>query len=164
MVEDNSHFSIFGSISGGSGAGTGYGSGSSSGKSDVLRRLMGGDFCKRAIFDALSGGGWYTVLDLCRVARNWDHAVGIVRVSTILNQFQQSLGSDFLESRMGRDATEWRINPEFLRSVAGVLSELKPRDNKTETKISEGVKNDNVKPPSGLLRNLLGKTSQDLDL
>jgi hypothetical protein len=151
MSEDNSHFSIFGSVSGESG--------SSSGKGDVLRRLVGGDLCKRAIFDVLSSGGWFTVLDLCRAARNWDRGVGIVRVCTILSQFQQSLGSDFLESRMGRDATEWRINPDFLRSAAGVLSELKSRDNRIDTRISEGVKSDNVKSSGGLLRNLLGKTS-----
>ncbi|WXG40275.1 MAG: hypothetical protein WED07_05560 [Candidatus Freyarchaeum deiterrae] len=163
MSEDNSHFTIFNSVSGDSGSGTNYGSSSSSGKNDVMRRLMGGDLCKRAIFDVLSSGGWFTVLDLCRAARNCDRGVGIVRVSTILNQFQQSLGSDFLESRMGRDATEWRINPEFLRSAAGVLSELKSRDNGIETKITEGGKSENVKTHSSLLRNLLGKTS-DLNL
>jgi hypothetical protein len=164
MSEDNSHFSIFNSVSGDSGSGTSYGPGSGSGKGDVLRRLVGGDLCKRAIFDVLGSGGWFTVLDLCRAARNWDRGVGIVRVSTILNQFQQSLGSDFLECRIGKDSTEWRINPEFLHSVAGVLSELKSRDNKIETRISEGVKSDNIKSSSGLLRNLLGKTSSDLDL
>jgi hypothetical protein len=161
MSEDNSHFSIFSSTSGNSSSGASYGSGSNSEKSDILKRLMGSDLCKRAIFDALSSGGWYTVLDLCRVARNWDNGVGIVRVSTILTQFQQSLGSDFLESRMGRDATEWRINPEFLQSVTGVLSEFKPPDNKTATKITEEAKSDNIKPPSNLLRNLLGGSSQD---
>lgn len=160
MSEDNSHFSIF-STSGNTSSGTSYSSGSNSDKSDILKRLVGSDLCKRAIFDALSGGGWYTVLDLCRAARNWDNGVGIVRVSTILNQFQQSLGRDFLESRMGRDATEWRITPEFLHSVTGILSELKPRDNKTATRISEEAKSDNIKPPSNLLRNLLGGSSQD---
>lgn len=159
MSEDNSHFSIFSNTSGYSSSGTS--SGSNSGKSDILRKLVGSDSCKWAIFDTLSSGEWYTVLDLCRVARNWDKSVGIVRVSTILSQFQQYLGSDFLESRMGRDATEWRINPEFLRSITGILSELKPTYNKTE--ISED-KNDNIKPPSGLLRNLLKGSSLDLDL
>jgi hypothetical protein len=159
MSEDNSHFSTFSNTSGYSSSGTSSGSGSD--KSDILRKLVGNDLCKRAIFDTLSSGEWYTVLDLCRVARNWDKSVGIVRVSTILSLFQQYLGNDFLESRMGRDATEWRINPDFLRSITSVLSELKP--SYTSTEISED-RTDNVKPPSGLLRNLLKGSSLDLDL
>ncbi|MBS7251469.1 MAG: hypothetical protein KIH08_12910 [Candidatus Freyarchaeota archaeon] len=185
MLEENSHRSIFGrasddpkshsfssSTSGSpsgsssvSGYGWGYGSGvgSSSGKGDVLRRLIGGDMCKRAIFDVLSSGNWCTVFELCRVARSWDRGVGLVRVSTILTQSQQVLGSDFLECRMGQDTTEWRINPDFLRTVAGVLSEVKAGEVRMDSRASDGVKEYGAKPSGGLLRSLLSRASQDTD-
>lgn len=150
MFEDDSHTSIFDGVSGDSG-------GSGGGRCDVFRRLLGGDLCKRAIFDVLSGGGWCSVFELCRAARSWDRGVGMVRVSTILKQFQQVLGSDFLESRMGGETAEWRVGPGFLRGVAGVLSE-KVHDSRVEAKGSEGFKDDNVRSSGGLLRNLLGKT------
>lgn len=185
MLEENSHRSIFGRasddpksqssssstsnspsvFSGVSGFGWGYGSGagSGSGKGDVLRRLIGGDMCKRAIFDVLSSGNWCTVFELCRVARSWDRGVGLVRVSTILTQSQQVLGSDFLECRTGQDTTEWRINPDFLRTVAGVLSEVKAGEVRVDSRASEGVKEYGAKPSGGLLRSLLSRASQDTD-
>jgi hypothetical protein len=182
MLEENSHRSIFGRVSGDSNSqssasnstsgsssvsghslGYGSGAGASSGKSDVLRRLIGGDMCKRAIFDVLSSGNWCTVFELCRVARSWDRGVGLVRVSTILTQSQQVLGSDFLECRAGQDTTEWRINPDFLRSVASVLSEVKAGEVRMESRASESVKEYGAKPSGGLLRSLLSRASQDSD-
>ncbi len=162
MFEDDSHVSIFNSVSGGSGSGS-AGGGSISGKGDVLRRLMGGDLCKRAIFDVLSNGGWCSLFELWRAARSWDRGVGLVRVSTILNQFQQVLGGDFLESRMGVDTIEWRVCSEFLRSVASVLSE-KVHDSKVEAKAQEGVKEGSVRVSSSIFRSLLGRSAKDLDL
>ncbi len=185
MLEENSHRSIFGMASDNpnspssssstsnspsgsssvSGHSWGYGSGvgSNSGKGDVLKRLIGGDMCKRAIFDVLSSGSWCTVFELCRVARSWDRSVGLVRVSTILTQSQQVLGSDFLECRTGQDTTEWRINPDFLRTVAGVLSEVKAGEVRLDSRTSEGVKEYGAKPSGGLLRSLLSRASQDTD-
>ena len=157
MFEDDSHLSIFNNVSGDSGSGSGSGVNSGSGKGDVFRRLVGGNLCKRAIFDVLSGGGWCSIFELCRAARGWDRDVGMVRVSTILRQFQQVLGSDFLESRMGGETAEWRVGPEFLRSVASVLSE-KSYDSKSEAKVSEGFEDNKVRSSGGLLRNLFGKT------
>lgn len=155
MFEDGLHVSVF--SSGGSGS-------AGSSKCDVLRRLIGGDLCKRAIFDFLSGGEWCSVFELCRVARSWDRGVGVVRVSTILRQFQESLGCDFLESRVGDEGVEWRINPDFLRSVASVLSELKSQKPKVDLKGSQGDMESKVKMSSNLFRSLLGKTSRDLEL
>ncbi|MFB0559909.1 MAG: hypothetical protein ACETWM_01570 [Candidatus Lokiarchaeia archaeon] len=151
MFEDDSHTSIFNGVSGDSDSGSG------SGKGDVFRRLVGGDLCKRAIFDVLSGGGWCSIFELCRAARGWDRDVGMVRVSTILKQFQLVLGGDFLESRMGVETAEWRVGPEFLRFVASVLSE-KSHDSKSEAKVSEGFEDNKVRSSGGLLRNLFGKT------
>ncbi|MGQ9720191.1 MAG: hypothetical protein ACUVXA_02585 [Candidatus Jordarchaeum sp.] len=189
MFEDDTPLSLFSSVSEDSSSGSGGGSGGrsggssdsgggsssgsvggvggsgggGSGRGDVLRRLIGGDVCKRAIFDVLCRGEWCSLFELWRAARSWDRSVGLVRVSTIMSQFQQVLGGDFLESRMGFDSAEWRVCPEFLRSVASILSE-KSSQPRVDVKASEEVKEGGGRPSGGVFRSLLSRGLRDLDL
>jgi len=95
-----------------------------------IRELLMKDDAKIAMLEVLSDGDWHSTVDLWRAARNVRKFMGIVGVGVALQQIQNIAGNELLQKKTGMETAEWRINPQFLEDLKGLLDELKEEKKK----------------------------------
>jgi len=88
---------------------------------DQLIDMAKRDQIRKNLLEQLADGRYHSTSTLTRNLRHLDNSIGIVRVATILDEFQSLLGEEILQKNPTVDVAEWRVNPAYIDFLHEVL-------------------------------------------
>ena len=88
---------------------------------DQLIEMAKRDQIRKKLLDQLADGRYHSTSMLTRNLKYLDPSIGIVRVATILDEFQSLLGEEMLQKNPTSDVAEWRVNPAYIDFLQEVI-------------------------------------------
>ncbi|MHA1917635.1 MAG: hypothetical protein ACTSUV_04900 [Candidatus Ranarchaeia archaeon] len=88
---------------------------------EQLFEMVKRDRIRLNLLRQLSDGRYHNTSTLTRNLKTIEKSMGIVRVATILDEFQSLLGENFLQKNQTNEISEWRINPVDIGTIETIL-------------------------------------------